>query len=163
MSMFNQVRRDDAWVMQMADAEEGVSMEVGGPHGRLNGLNAEAAQRSLAHFIELSRRQLGLSALQLAQRAQVSLMDLLTIETGNHGAGNPETVVRLANFLDVDAQPLLFLAGLCPSDDLQLDEVAAQFTARLETVAPLEPREQEALSWFKSEAFKARQRSVKVK
>jgi transcriptional regulator with XRE-family HTH domain len=162
MSMFNQVQRDDAWVLRMAAAEEGVSLGVGGLRGRLGALKADAAQRSLGHFIELSRRQLGLSSVQLAEKAQVSLSNLLAIETGNGGMGNPETVVRLAAFLAVDAQPLLCLAGLGPSDDRQLDEVAVQFTARLEPVAPLEPREQDALNWFKSEAFRARSQPVKA-
>ena len=162
MSMFNQVQRDDAWVLRMADAEEGVSMEVGGLHGRLNVLRAEAAQRSLAQFVELSRRQMGLSSAQLAEKAQVDLTDLLVIETGKGAVGNAETFVRLATFLGVDPEPLLSLAGLSPTVDRQLDEVAVQFTARLEPVAPLEPREQEALNWFKSAAFKPRPQTVKA-
>ena len=162
MSIFNQVQRDDEWVLRMADAEEGVSLEVGGLHGRLDALKADAAKRSLAHFIELSRRQLGLSSVQLAEKAEVSLADLVAIETGKAIGGSPETVIRLAGFLGVNAQPLLSLAGLSPSEDRQLDDVAVQFTARLEPVAPLEPREQEALNWFKSEAFKPRSQTVKV-
>ena len=162
MSMFNQVQRDEAWVLRMADAEEGVSLQVSGLQGRLNILRAEAAQRSLGQFVELSRRQMGLSSAQLAEQAQVNLTDLVAIETGNAVAGNGQTIVRLAAFLGVDAEPLLSLAGLSPTVDQQLDELAVQFAARLEPVAPLEPREQEALNWFKSAAFKPRPQTAKV-
>jgi hypothetical protein len=86
----------------------------------------------------------------------------LAIETGERPIGNSETVIRLAAFLRVDAQPLLCLAGLSPSGDHQLDEVAVQFTARLEPVTPLDAREQEALNWFKVEAFRPRKNAVKV-
>jgi transcriptional regulator with XRE-family HTH domain len=162
MSMFNKLQRDDAWVLRMAEAEEGGSTEVGGLHGRLNALRAEAAQRSLAQFIELSRRQLGLSSAQLAEKAQVDLADVLVIETGKVAVLSAHTVVRLATFLGVDAEPLLSLAGLNATVDRQLDEVAIQFTARLEPVAPLEPREQDALNWFKSAAFKPRSQTAIV-
>ncbi|HZL38529.1 MAG TPA: helix-turn-helix transcriptional regulator [Tepidisphaeraceae bacterium] len=162
MSMFDQVQRDDAWVLRMADAEEGVSIEVGGLQGRLEALKTEATRRSLAHFIELSRRQLGLSSVQFAEKAQVSLTELIAVETSKGTIGSCETVIRLAAFLGLDAEPLLCLAGLSSSEDRQLDAVAVQFTARLEPVAPLEPREQEALDWFKSEAFRPRHHAVRV-
>jgi transcriptional regulator with XRE-family HTH domain len=154
MSMFNRVQRDDAWVLEMSKAEEGQSVEVGGLYRRLPGLNADASRRSLAQFVGLSRRQLGLSAEELAARAKVELAELLAIETGF--IPNSETVTRVAAFLNVDAEPLLALAGLSRSVDRELGNVAVQFTARLEPITPLEPREQAALNWFKSEAFKPR-------
>jgi hypothetical protein len=45
---------------------------------------------------------------------------------------------------------------LSPSGDHQLCEVAVQFTAHLEP----DVREQEALNWFKAEAFKPRQNAA---
>ena len=160
MSMFNRVQRDDAWVLEMSKAEEGQSVEVGGLYGRLPSLTADASRRSLAQFVGLSRRQLGLSAEELAARAKVELAELLAIETGL--TPNSETVTRVAAFLNVNAEPLLALAGLSRSVDRELGNVAVQFTARLEPVTPLEPREQAALNWFKSEAFKPRVLPVKA-
>ncbi len=160
MSMFNRVQRDDAWVLEMSKAEEGQSVEVGGLYRRLPSLHADASRRSLAQFVGLSRRQLGLSAEELAAQAKVELAELLAIETER--AANSETVSRIAIFLNVDAQPLLALAGLGGSVDGELGNVAVQFTARLESVAPLDPQEQAALDWFRSEAFKPRALPVKA-
>jgi hypothetical protein len=156
MSMFDRVQRDDAWVLEMSEAEQGQSIQVGGLHGRLSALTPDASRRSLAQFVELSRRQFGLSAKQFAQKAGLNLMDLLAIEMGAGPLGNPQAIIQIALFLKVEPAPLLVLAGLSGSLDSELGNVAIQFTARLEPVAPLEPREEEALNWFKSEAFKLR-------
>ena len=151
---------DDAWVLKMAADEEGSSIEVGGLYGRLKMRDFDGSRRSLAQFVQLSRRQLGLSSQALAAKAQIPLADLVAIETGGRIAGGAEPVLRLADVLGVPSEPLLVLAGLKPAPDEELEDAAAQFTARLEPVAPLEPREKEALDWFKSEALRPSRQPV---
>jgi hypothetical protein len=63
---------------------------------------------------------------------------------------------KLAATLHVDAQPLLELAGLITTTDERLGRIAAQFSARLESVKPLESEEEQALGWFKEQAFRTR-------
>jgi hypothetical protein len=160
MSAFDKVQCDDAWVLKMADAEEGQSVGVGGLYGRLRAAHMDTSRRTLAQFVELSRRQLGLTPSELAARANVDLADLLTVETGAGTIVGPESISRLAAVLKVDVEPLLELAGLSPVVDSRLEDVAVEFAARLEPVAPLEAREQDALNWFKAEIFKLRVKAV---
>jgi len=144
----------------MADAEEGQSVGVGGLDGRLRAHRLDASRRTLAQFIELSRRQLGLTLAELAAQAGVDLADLLAVETGAGTTVGRDSMSRLAAVLTVDAEPLLELAGLSPVVDSRLETVAVEFAARLEPVAPLEAREQDALNWFKDEVFKLKAKAV---
>jgi transcriptional regulator with XRE-family HTH domain len=160
MSEIEKLKPDDAWILKMAADEEGSSIEVGGMYGRLKLRDFDGSRRSLAQFVQLSRRQLGLSSHDLAAKAQVALADVLAIETGGRIVGGAEPVIRLAGILGVPSEPLLVLAGLKPAPDEELEEAAAQFTARLEPVTPLEPREKEALDWFKSEALRPSRQTV---
>lgn len=152
MSTFEQVKRDDAWVLEMSALEEGHTLDVGGLYGRVKLADTEASRRSLAKFVELSRRRLGQSLERLAEKTGVDLGELLAIET--EGAFHrPETIQRLATFLGVNPQLLLQLAGLLPTENRQLEQAALHFAARIESVKPLEPQEQEALEKFREEAF----------
>jgi hypothetical protein len=160
MSAFEKIRRDRAWVLKMADAEEGASVGVGGLYGRLQADHLHAARRTLAQFVELSRRQLGLTPAELAAQAKMDLSELLSLETGMGAPAGRDSIARLAAVLKVDAEPLLELAGLSPALDSRLGSAAVEFAARLEPVAPLEAREQEALNWFKDEIFKRRTEAV---
>lgn len=152
MTAFEQVKRDDAWVLEMSALEEGHTLDVGGLYGRVKLAGTEASRRSLAKFVELSRRRLGQSLELLAEKAGVELGDLLSIENEGtiHG---PQTIHRLAAFLDVNPQLLLQLAGLLPAENPQLEQAALQFAARTESVKPLEPQERDALEKFREEAF----------
>lgn len=150
------IQRDDAWVLGMAAAEEGHSVEVGGLYGRLAVAVRDASRASLARFVQPTRRELRLTPSELASKAQVALADLLAIETGRGVIAGPEPVRRVAAILGVNAERLLVLAGLSLATDSELDASASQFAARLEPVAPLDPREREALDWFKSQALMPR-------
>ena len=162
MSDSTSIRRDDAWVLEMAAAEEGESIEVGGLYGRLAAADRDASRASLARFVQLARREIGLTPAELAAKAQVTLADLLAIETGRGVIAGPEPVRRVAAVLGVNAERVLVLAGLSFATDSELDAAAAQFAARLEPVAPLDPREREALDWFKSQALMPRPQPAKA-
>ena len=152
MTAFEQVKRDDAWVLEMSAIEEGHTLDVGGPHGRAKRGDTEASRRSLAKFVELSRRRLGQSLEHLAEKTGVELGELLAVETEGK-VQSPQTIQRLAAFLGVNPQLLLQLAGLLPTESRQLEQAALHFAARTESVKPLEPQEEEALEKFRDEAL----------
>ena len=127
MSETDKLQPEDAWVLKMAADEEGSSIEVGGLYGRLRARNLDTSRRSLAQFVQLSRRQLGLSSQELAMKAQVALADLLAIETGDGMIEGVGVVTRLAEVLGVEAEPLLVLAGLSSRGDGDLGNAAAHF------------------------------------
>ena len=153
MSSFEQVNRDDAWVLEMSALEEGHTLDVGGLYGRVTLAETEASRRSLAKFVELSRRRLGQSLELLAEKAGVDLRELLAVETGDGTLYDPETIRRVATFLGVNPQRLLQLAGMLPAEGTQLENAALHFAARTESVKPLEPEEQDALDMFCEEVF----------
>jgi len=62
---------------------------------------------------------------------------------GKAPARDPKVLVRIAAVLNVEAQPLLELAGPVTTTDQRLVRIAAQFSARLESVKPLEPEEEQ--------------------
>ena len=145
-------KRDDAWVLEMSALEEGHTPDVGGLQGRVKLTNTETSRRSLAKFVELSRRRLGQSVEQLAENAAVDLGELLAVEMGE-GVVQPQTLQRLATLLGVNPQRLLQLAGLMPPDNRELEQAALHFAARTESIKPLEPQEQSALEKFCDEVF----------
>ena len=120
----------------------------------------ESARLSLAKFLELSRRQMHESLETVAEKAGIDLAELTSLERGKSPVRNPKTLVRIAAALHVDVQPLLELAGLVTTTDERLVRIAAQFSARLESVKPLEPEEEQALGWFKEQAFRPRSKSA---
>ncbi len=148
------------WLLRMADEEAncevsacGLAHEAGlWDQTRVN----ELGRLSLAKFLELSRRQLRQSLEELAENAGVNLAELTSIESGKIPVRNPEVLRQIAAALHIAAEPLLELAGFLPVTDKQLGRIAAQFAARLEPVKPLEPAEEQALKWFKEQAFRAR-------
>jgi hypothetical protein len=57
---------------------------------------------------------------------------------------------------------MLELGGFSRPDNKKLGDVVAQFTAHLEPVKPLEPRELEALNWLRERAFQAPAKPAKI-
>jgi transcriptional regulator with XRE-family HTH domain len=153
MSLSKPIDRDDNWVLRMAAAEEGQSIEVGGLYGKYRVGGTNASRRSLGKFLELSRRQLRLTLEELATNAQVTLSDVVALESGNGGPQHAQALTRLSHFLKVDADPLLELAGLKTAANRQLEKAALEFTARTEPTTPLDPHEKAALEKFLAEAW----------
>jgi transcriptional regulator with XRE-family HTH domain len=154
------------WLLRMADEEANCEVSAGGlaqEAGLLSqALVNESARRSLAKFLELSRRQMHESLESLSSKAGVDLAELTSLESGKGPVRNPKVLARLAAILHVDVKPLLELAGLTPTTDEQLMNVATLFSARLESTKPLEPDEEEALGWFKEKAFHSVPKSTVV-
>jgi len=148
------------WATSVPDGSISAGWQSLPPHlesrqnGRVKSRTIDTSRRSLAKFVELSRRRLGHSVEQLAETAGVDLAELLAVETGEGGV-QPRTLERLASFLKVNPQRLLQLAGLMQADNCELEQAALQFAARTESVRPLEPQEQSALERFCDDVFAA--------
>jgi transcriptional regulator with XRE-family HTH domain len=153
MTVLNPIERDDEWVLRMSALEEGGSLEVGGLLGRVQAVQSDAARHSLGKFVELSRRQLRQTLEEFASNAQISLGDLLALETGEGGAHHSEAISRLAAYLRIDADPLLELAGAKIAANQRLGQAALEFAARTEPVAPLDAQEAAALKRFREDAW----------
>ena len=158
-----EMNQDREWLLRMADEEANCDVTAGIPSYEALWRNhsvTESARASIAKFLELSRRQMRESPESLATRAGVELGELTMLERGRSSLINPQVMRQIASALNVDAEPLLELAGLVPAKDERLGRIAAQFSARLESVKPLEPQEEQALGWFKEQAFKPRAKAV---
>ena len=150
MKTFENMKYSDAQVLEMAALEDGQSIEVGGLYGRMKFAETEASRRSLAKFVEFSRRRLGLTLESLAEKVEVDLGELLSIETSEPVMHRSQTLHRLATFLNVNPNLLLQLAGLLPVQSQQFEQAALHFAARTESV---KPQEQDALNKFCEEVF----------
>lgn len=114
---------------------------------------ADASEETIyafSRFVSLSRRSRGLSVEALAERADIEVAELVTIE--ENGAYKPElrTVYQLANFFGVQRGNLLQVAGLTAPKDTNLIDEAVRFAARSEPVAALTVEERAALDAFVS-------------
>lgn len=103
---------------------------------------------ALAKFVELSRRQRGLSVEAFAAGAAVDLTDVLQAEDEDAAAPEPHVIWALAAFLQADPSKLMELAGhVIPRDD-KLGKEAVRFAAWSHGSAPLSNEEQRVLSEF---------------
>jgi transcriptional regulator with XRE-family HTH domain len=108
----------------------------------------EETRIAFGKFVNLMRRQLGLSMEGLAEAADLDAGDLLVIEEGRHGAPEPRTIYKLAQTFGVPQPPLMELAGLAVANDAGLQQEAVRFAARSEAVQKLTPEESAALDAF---------------
>jgi HTH-type transcriptional regulator, competence development regulator len=105
---------------------------------------------AFSRFVQLARRSRGLSIERLAERADVELAELLTIEESSQYKPDLRTVYQLANFFGVPRTNLLQIAGLTAPKDNHLINEAVRFAARSESVAALTAEERAALDAFVS-------------
>src|SRR5262245_47421065 len=68
-------------------------------------------------FVNLMRRQRGLSMEKLAEDAELDTSELLIIEESSSYVPDPRTVYRLAQTFEVSQQSLMQLAGLTKASD----------------------------------------------
>jgi transcriptional regulator with XRE-family HTH domain len=115
---------------------------------------ADSRRHSLGKFVELSRRRMRLSVEQLAEKANIDLVELLAIENAEVVSPGPRTIFQLAQVLKVSPEPLMELAGLVVARSERLAESALRFAARSEPMQALSRDEEKALSWFVKELTK---------
>ena len=99
----------------------------------------ESPNVAFGRFVNLMRRQRGMSLEELADRADVDMADLVEIERDPHHRPELRTAYQLANYFDVSQAGLMQVAGLAEG---------VRFAARSEPTAALTSEEGAALEAF---------------
>lgn len=148
-------RNKDWWVKRAiaeGDAPIGAGLLARDPSGDANSHEKPAvlddSRIAFGRFVNMMRRQRGLTIEELADVARVDVSDLLLIEDGASHLPGPRTVYQLARTFEVPQARLMQLAGLTAANDAGLAEEAVRFAARSEAVHKLSPEESVALSAF---------------
>ena len=119
-----------------------------------DGNTAPAVERNdessiaFGRFINLLRRQRRISLEQLAMDADVTLTELVEIESDIHYKPALRTTYQLANYFHMPRTGFIQLAGLTLQKNAHLSEEAVRFAARAESSAELTPEENTALEAF---------------
>ena len=85
---------------------------------------------------------------QLADDADVDMVDLVEIESDPHHRPELRTAYQLANYFKVSQAGLMQVAGLAAPKDARLLDEGVRFAARSESIAALTPEEGAALEAF---------------
>lgn len=100
-------------------------------------------------WLQLARRERDLTVLQVAEKAQCDLAELVQLEESAAIPPQPRTVHKLAVFFDVNPKQLAILSGLIQDrPGSPLTHAAVRFAAMSEPSAKLSPIEQTALHEF---------------
>ena len=91
------------------------------------------------------RRQQKLSVEALAERADVDVAEVMSIEADAHYLPDSRTLYQLALIFKVSHKRLMGLSGLTRPKDIQYVEEAVRYAAKSESIASLSPEEQAAL------------------
>jgi transcriptional regulator with XRE-family HTH domain len=116
--------------------------------GRLTAGETAAEWVALAKLVELRRRSIGWTPLQLAERAGVSYPELLRLEEGVPGPAVLEKLPVIARALSLPEKPLLELAGVVAEADDRIRRAARRFVGRAVGVTAPTAGESEALEEF---------------
>jgi transcriptional regulator with XRE-family HTH domain len=151
--MKTKANNNPAWIRRMAELEDGCDMTVGGLAQEAGLFNvsvtpAQVAKSAFAKLIELRRREQRLSVEQLAERAEVDVADLLSIELDKVDVPELRTIAKLAKALKLPAQKLVELSGLATPKNARFAEAVVRFAAKSEPVDKLSRGEHEALEEF---------------
>lgn len=148
------INHRDNWLLKMADIEDNCELAVGGlahEFGMLApspGAAPSVARTAFAKLIELRRRERRLSVEQLAQRADIDLGEVVSLERGDACKPEPRTVYKLAAVLALPEDTLMQLSGLTEPKDSRFAEEAIRFAARSEPINKLSREEHDALEEF---------------
>ncbi|WP_290920262.1 helix-turn-helix transcriptional regulator [Halodesulfovibrio sp.] len=103
---------------------------------------------AFGRFIQMIRRKRGYSHEQLADNADVDVVELKNIEKSSSCFPAPRTVYQLAKIFNLDSKKLLQLAGLTKKRDVEIENGALAFAANSESIGSLTPEEVEILETF---------------
>lgn len=144
------------WCEKMARREAGAEISVGimafdpvfqSNTQELHPLHDDS-KIPLNRFINLMRRNKGLTLEQLSERADIDLRELLSIEEDPHHTPEVRTIYQLSKTFSVSQQKLMALSGLMKSKDLSYVEEAVRYAARSASIERLNDDEQAALDGF---------------
>jgi len=91
---------------------------------------------ALAKLVELRRRSMGLTPLELSQKVGVSHMEVLRLEEGVVGSHVLDQLPVIARELCLRESPLLELAGVKPDPTSRIHQAAQTFVERTASAAP---------------------------
>ncbi|SIO58447.1 hypothetical protein SAMN05444166_5682 [Singulisphaera sp. GP187] len=145
---------DRDWFLKRAKEEANTFICVGGlacslrnvdPSGHTHRSHGKLA---FARLIRLQRRNLRLTTVQLAEKADIDLDELVSIETGDDFVPEPRTISQLGKALRLPEQRLMQLSGLTEARDEQFNQAAVRFAASSEPLEKLSSEERKALEEF---------------
>ncbi len=141
------------WCLAMARREGDLEVGVGprAPYAEPEEVvvpSPTEARIAFGRFVQLIRRQRGMSIEQLAEEASLDLAELVQIEDDLHHVPELRSVYQLSRVFNLPQQRLMQLAGLAvPKSDRFRAEVL-KFAARSESTEALTPEERHALEQF---------------
>lgn len=149
----NTANRDEAWVREKARGEDKHTVSVGGWVSELRASSPEdtlvvATRSAFGRFVTLMRLRHGLSWEQFAQKADIAVEELLSIESDESYVARPRTIHQLGVFFHVPPAKLMCLAGLATPRDERFSREAVRFAAKSEPIRKLSKQEREALDEF---------------
>jgi transcriptional regulator with XRE-family HTH domain len=112
------------------------------------GSGFEVTQLAFVRLLQLARRERRLSLAQLAEQADIDLIEVVNIEMGRTSTPSPRTIYQLASLLRLPSKKLMVLAGLIQIRDARLQEASLRFVARSKPAKDLSTEETAALEEF---------------
>jgi len=102
---------------------------------------------AFGRFVQLTRRNQGLSHEAFADQIDVDVQELVNIERTTCSP-EPRTIYQLSRSLNVETKKLLQLSGLSTLKEPELEQEALLFAASSESIDKLSKEESEALKHF---------------
>lgn len=99
-------------------------------------------------YVQLKRKEQGLTRADLAGRAKIDEEELRSIERDAHHIPRPRTVTQLASFFRDDVKKLMRLSGVIQGRDEALEQAALKFAAMSDDLAHLDKEERALLNEF---------------
>jgi len=138
------------WLMKMVELDGDGFINAGGIRSENNEANeisnSYVLRKALAKFVELCRRKMKLSQVDLAEKTGINAVELCKIEDGVAENISPHVANTLADVFEVPQQSLRMLAGLTSSRNKELDEGVDRFLSDLGFPIPLQKDEEDALN-----------------
>lgn len=100
---------------------------------------------ALGRFVELKRRSLKLTSIELADRTNVEVGEILSIESDYHHIPEARTLYQLSILFGVSHEKLMELSGLVISKDAPYAGDAVRYAALSKSIEALSEDEQTAL------------------
>lgn len=141
------------WCIMMAKQEEGAEVSAGLTAAdpvfvgevASDDFIREESRLAFGCFVNLIRRGRGWPIEQLAEKADIEVGEIMSIEDDAHYFPEPRTVYQIANVFSVSQVRLMELSGLTKPKDIRFVNEAVRYAARSEPIKALSDAEQAAL------------------
>jgi HTH-type transcriptional regulator, competence development regulator len=103
---------------------------------------------AFGRFVEMKRRDLGLSVEQLAERAGIETSEAVSIEEDTHYHPEPTAILQIAKVFQMPHKGLMQLAGLIHAKSERFIRETTKFAARSESSTRLTEAERDLLEHY---------------